>query len=112
MDSGGSDFTINENAERQVITEVTRVEYHDGGNSQPVGGTFNTYHAINDYGLDSAHPYRQIEHHESFVNYADEPNPDYGQDDRSIDSYQSEHRVYESGPHGATEYRSESRNRR
>ncbi|KAI6183966.1 hypothetical protein M3Y97_00545400 [Aphelenchoides bicaudatus] len=109
INSGASDFTIRENGERQVITEITRVEYHDDGNNHPAGGTFNAYHSINDYG-DSEHPYRHIEHHETFV--ANEPNPDYGQDDRSIDSYHSEHRVYENGPEGGREFRSESRNRR
>lgn len=109
ISTGSSDFTINEDAERRVITEVTRTEFLDGGNGPH--GTFDAYHTIEEYspGTMDGQPRRQIVHHQGYLEY---PNQDYGQDDRSIESYHTnEHRVYEQGPNGAIEYRSESRHR-
>lgn len=105
--SGSSDFTVREDAERQVITEITRVEFLDGTNGNQLGGTSNSYHSIEDYETD--YPHHEIENHEAFVDFRSYPHPDYDQDDRSIGSYTHEHQVYQNGPNGAIEHRSNSR---
>lgn len=113
MGSDGSDFTIREDAERRVITEITRTEFHGGDNGTGHGGVYDAYHAIEEYDLDAidGQPRRQITHHREYVNYPPplrQLEPDYGQDDRSIESYHTnEHRMY--GPNRMIEFRSESR---
>jgi hypothetical protein len=93
--SDESDFTVREDGERQVITEVTRTEFLDGQNGV---GTIDSYHTIEQYNLDGI-PHRQTVHHQSFVEYPPVLEPDYEQDDRSIESYHTnDHlRVYEPG---------------
>ncbi|KAI6194473.1 hypothetical protein M3Y96_01128600 [Aphelenchoides besseyi] len=109
LGSGESDFTLNENVERQVITEITRTEFHDDGNGD--GGTLNTYHAIN-YGSprqpidDSRHPRplaitASADSNQLSSAFGDSYRSFQGeQDDRSIESYATtEQRVYEPESH-------------